>query len=71
MPGGEIRGEGCVPDGVSFPGYGKKEPALFFGHYWLDPRALRLLWLQTSRVWTTAQDAAGRWSPIDSRARKS
>jgi Calcineurin-like phosphoesterase len=37
MPGGEIRGEGCVPDGVSFSGYGEKEPALFFGHYWLDP----------------------------------
>ena len=38
MPAGEIRGEGCVPDGVSFPGYGEKEPALFFGHYWLDPK---------------------------------
>ena len=41
MPGGEIRGEGCVPDGVSFPGYGEKEPALFFGHYWLDPKGVK------------------------------
>ena len=37
MPAGEIRGEGCVPDGVSFPGYGEEAPALFFGHYWLAP----------------------------------
>ena len=41
MPAGEIRGEGCVPDGVSFPGYGEKEPALFFGHYWLDPKDVK------------------------------
>ena len=41
MPAGEICGEGRVPDGVCFPGYGKQEPALFFGHYWLDPKATK------------------------------
>jgi hypothetical protein len=41
MPGGEIRGEGRVPDGVSLPGYGKQKPALFFGHYWLDPKGVK------------------------------
>jgi hypothetical protein len=37
MQAGEIRGDGRVPDGVSLPGYDVKAPAVFFGHYWLDP----------------------------------
>ena len=28
MPGGEIRGEGRVPDGVFFSGYGDREPVI-------------------------------------------
>ena len=70
MPGGEIRGEGCVPDGVSFPGYGEKEPALFFGHYWLDPKGVKAPLARTSHAWITAPAAADRWPPIDSTARK-
>ena len=41
MPAGEIRGEGRVPDGVSFPGYGKEASAVFFGHYWLAPEKVK------------------------------
>jgi hypothetical protein len=41
IPAGEIRGEGGVPDGVSFPGYSATAPALFFGHYWLPPEAFK------------------------------
>ena len=41
MPGGELRGEGRVPNGAFFPGYAEKEPPLFFGHYWLDPKATK------------------------------
>jgi hypothetical protein len=41
MLAGEIRGDGRVPDGVSFPGYSKQVPALFFGHYWLAPEEIK------------------------------
>jgi Calcineurin-like phosphoesterase len=41
MPGGELRGDGCVPNGVSFRGYAEEEPPLFFGHYWLDPKGVK------------------------------
>ena len=41
MPAGEICGNGRVPDGVSVPGYGKEQPAVFFGHYWLAAEAVR------------------------------
>ncbi len=30
MPAGEIRGKGCVPDGVSLPGYGPKSSLRYF-----------------------------------------
>ncbi len=41
MPGGEIHGEGYVPDGVSFSGYNELSPVLFIGHYWLDPKSAK------------------------------
>ncbi len=72
MPAGEIRGEGCVPDGVSFPGYGEKEPALFFGHYWLDPKGVKSSSGSKHRVsglQRRLRRTAGR--PIDSTASKS
>ena len=54
MPAGEIRGEGRVPDDVSYPGYDKEEPVVFFGTIGCLPRLLGLLWLQTSCAWTFA-----------------
>ena len=41
VPAGEIRGEGRVPDGVSFPGYGPSAPPVFFGHYSLTSKAIK------------------------------
>ena len=41
MPAGEIRGDGGVPDGISFPGYSEEAPSVFFGHYWLAPEGVK------------------------------
>jgi hypothetical protein len=73
MPAGEIRCDGRVPDGVSVPGYGKEQPSLRYFSVttaWLL-RPLGILWLPTSRVWTTAPATADRWSPIGSTASES
>ena len=70
MPAGEIRGEGGVPDGVSFPGYGKRSQLYFSATTGWILRTSKLLWLQTSRVWITAPATAGRSSPIDSTAKQ-
>ena len=35
------RGDGRDPDGVRVPGYGKEQPAVFFGHYCLAAEAFR------------------------------
>ena len=37
----QICANGRVPDGVSVPGPGKEQPAVFFGHYWLAAEAVR------------------------------
>jgi hypothetical protein len=42
-----------------FLGYGKEQPAVFFGRYCLAAEAVRDPWLRTSRVWTTAPATAG------------
>jgi Calcineurin-like phosphoesterase len=39
MPAGKIRGKGGVPQGFALPGYNLSERPVFFGHYWLKPRA--------------------------------
>ena len=39
MPVGKIRGNGGVPQGFALPGYNLSERPVFFGHYWLKPRA--------------------------------
>ena len=39
MPVGKIRGKGGVPQGFALPGYNLSERPVFFGHYWLKPRA--------------------------------
>ena len=41
MPVGKIRGEGGVPMGFALPGYSPTASPVFFGHYWLDPKATK------------------------------
>ena len=71
MPAGEIRGEGGVPRRCLLSGIQSQRRQRYFSATtgWLL-RTSKLLWLQTSRVWTTAPATAGRWSPIGSTAKQ-